>query len=95
MNQVKFQVEGVEGDFFCDADQLTGYRTLKQLALADKNPQGMFEALERIYMGHDEEYVERVGGMDGLAKLNDAATQAVKAKNSSGSSRASKRTGTK
>ena len=46
-------------------------------------------------MGNDEEYVERVGGMDGLAKLNDAATEAVKAKNSSASSRASKRTGAK
>lgn len=95
MTEVKFQVEGVEGDFFCDADQLTCYRTLKQLAFADHNPAGMFQALERIYMGHDEEYVERVGGMDCLPKLNDAATEAVKAKNSSGSSRASKRTGAK
>ena len=95
MNQVKFQVEGVEGDFFCDADQLTSDRTLKQFALADKYPAGMFEALERVYMGNDEEYVERVGGFDNLAALNDAATKAVKAKNSSGSSRASKGTGTK
>ncbi|OUP10999.1 hypothetical protein [Collinsella sp. An2] len=95
MNQVKFQVEGVEGSFFCDADQLTSYRTIKQFALGDKNPEGLFEALERVYMGKDEEYVDRVGGMDGLAKLNDAATAAVKAKNSSGSSRASRSTGTK
>lgn len=95
MNQVKFQVEGVEGDFFCDADQLTSYRTLKQFALAEKHPAGMFEALERVYMGNDEEYVERVGGMDNLAELNDAATKAVKAKNSSASSRASKRAGAK
>ena len=95
MNQVKFQVEGVEGDFFCDADQLMSYRTLKQFAFSDKNPAGFFDALERVYMGRDEEYVERVGGMDGLAKLNDAATEAVKAKNSSASSRASKRTGAK
>ena len=95
MNQVKFEVEGVEGDFFCDADQLMNYRTIKQLVFADINPTGMFQALERIYMGNDEEYVERVGGMDGLAKLNDAATEAVKAKNSSGSSRSSRGTGTK
>lgn len=95
MNQIKFKVDGVEGDFFCDADQLTDYRTVKQLALSEENPAGMFHALERIYMGNDEEYVERVGGMDGLSKLNDAATEAVKAKNSSASSRASKGTGAK
>lgn len=95
MNQVKFEVEGVEGDFFCDADQLMNYRTIKQLVFADINPTGMFQALERIYMGNDEEYVERVGGMDNLPKLNDAATAAVKAKNSSASSRASKGTGAK
>lgn len=95
MNQVKFQIEGVDGDFFCDADELTSYRTVKQLALSEENPAGMFHALERIYMGNDEEYVERVGGLENLSKLNDAATQAAKAKNSSGSSRASKGTGAK
>jgi hypothetical protein len=88
MNQVKFKVDGVDGDFFCDADQLTSYRTVKQLAFSEENPAGMFHALERIYMGNDEEYVERVGGMENLSKLNDAATEAVKAKNSSASSRA-------
>lgn len=95
MKQVKFQVDGVDGDFFCDADELTSYRTIKQFTLGNKNPSGLFEALERVYMGHDEEYVDRVGGMDGLRRLTDAATEAVKAKNSSASSRASKRTGTK
>lgn len=95
MNQVKFDVEGVDGDFFCDADELTSYRTVKQLAFSEENPAGMFHALERIYMGNDEEYVERVGGMENLPKLNDAATEAAKAKNSSGSSSASKGTGAK
>ena len=61
---------------------------MKQLAFSEENPAGMFHALERIYMGNDEEYVERVGGMENLSKLNDAATEAVKAKNSSASSRA-------
>lgn len=88
MNQIKFKVDGVDGDFFCDADQLTSYRTVKQLAFSEENPAGMFHALERIYMGNDEEYVERVGGMENLSKLNNAATEAVKAKNSSASSRA-------
>ena len=95
MDKVKFSVEGVGGEFECDADSLRDYRTLKQFALADKNPAGLFEALERVYMGRDEEYVERVGGMDGLAKLNDAAVEAAKAKNSSASPRASRGTGAK
>lgn len=95
MNQIKFKVDGVDGDFFCDADQLTSYRTVKQLAFSEENPAGMFHALERIYMGNDEEYVERVGGMENLSKLNDAATEAVKAKNSSASSRAWRGSGTK
>ncbi len=95
MDQVKFRVEGVEGDFFCDADELKSYRTVKQLSLAETRPDGMFEALERVYMGRDEEYVERVGGMERLHLLNDAAAEAAKAKNSSASSRASKGTGTK
>ena len=95
MNQVKFNVEGVEGDFFCDADELRSYKTLKQFALSEKNPAGLFDALERVYMGLDEEYVDRIGGMDNLGKLNDAAVEAAKAKNSSASSRASKGTGAK
>lgn len=92
MNQVEFQVEGIEGDFICDADELKSYRTLKQLSLSEKRPDGLFEALERIYMGKDEEYAERVGGFENLHMLNDAATEAAKAKNSQGSSRASKGT---
>lgn len=90
MNQVKFQIEGVEGDFFVDADELNNYRTIKQLSFSEKNPSGMFEAMERIYMGHDEEYANRVGGMDELGKLNDAAVTAVNAKKASVSSHASK-----
>lgn len=79
MNQVKFQVEGVKGDFFVDADELNNYRTMKALAFGDKNPAAMYEAYERIYMGHDEEYLERVGGMANVEKLNEAAGNAVRA----------------
>ena len=78
MNQVKFTVEGVKGEFFVDADELNNYRTMKALAMAEKNPVGFYEAIERIYMGNDEEYIDRVGGMDGLEKLNNAAAEAVK-----------------
>lgn len=81
MKSVKFQVEGVEGDFFVDADALNDYKTMKALALADKRPSGLYEALEKIYMGKDEEYAERVGGMSNLEKLNNAAAEAAQAKN--------------
>lgn len=81
MKSVKFQVEGVEGDFFVDADALNDYKVMKALALADKRPSGLYEALEKIYMGKDEEYAERVGGMSNLEKLNNAAAEAAQAKN--------------
>lgn len=81
MNQVKFQVEGVDGDFFVDADEMKNYRTVKAFALSEKQAAPMFEALERVFVGHDEEYVDRVGGVDNLASLLDAAAEAAKAKN--------------
>lgn len=81
MNQVKFQVEGVEGAFFVDADEMKNYRTVKAFALSEKQAAPTFEALERVFMGHDEEYVDRVGGVDNLASLLDAAAEAAKAKN--------------
>jgi len=92
MREVKFSVEGIEGEFSCDADQLTDYKTVKALACFAENPAGAFHAMERIYMGNDEEYMERVGGFGNMALLNDAATEAAKANNSSASSPASKGT---
>ena len=82
MTEIKFSVEGIDGDFFVDADEIKNYRTVKAMAMSDKDPAGFFAAMERIYMGHDEEYMDRVGGsMDELAVLNDAAAKAVDAKN--------------
>ena len=81
MKEIKFQVEGVEGDFFVDADALRDYRTIKAFALADANPAGFYAAMEKVYMGKDEEYAERVGGIDHIADLNTAAAEAVNAKN--------------
>lgn len=81
MRVVTFEVPGVEGEFACDADELSSYRTIKQFALGEEEPAGLFRALSRVYMGRDEEYVGRVGGMEGLGKLNDAAVEAAKAKN--------------
>lgn len=81
MKEIKFQVEGVEGDFFVDADEMKSYKTIKAFALSEKNAAPMFEAMERVFMRHDEEYVDRVGGMDNLSSLIDAAAEAAKAKN--------------
>lgn len=82
MTEVKFTVVGVKGDFFADADELKSYRTNKALAMAERDPASFYAALERIYMGRDAEYVERVGGdVDALAKLNEAAAEAVNVKN--------------
>lgn len=75
---IKFNVPDIEGDFFVDKQEMTSYRTIKALALSEENPAGMFLTLERLFDGKDEEYVERVGGVDNLAKLIDAATEAVK-----------------
>lgn len=82
MRKVEFTVEGVKGRFACDADELESYKTIKQFARGEEDPAGLFDAIERVYMGHDEEYVERVGGMTGLGRLNDAAVEACRAKNS-------------
>lgn len=78
MKEIKFHVEGIDGDFFVDADEVKSYRTCKAMALADKNPSAFYAAMERIYMGRDEEYADRVSGLEnGLAALNDAAAEAV------------------
>jgi hypothetical protein len=93
MTPVTFTIDGVEGDFTCDADEVKSYKTVKQFAMGDDNPAGVFEAMERIFPGHDEEYMERIGGdIESMNTLCNAAMEAVKAKNSSASSRASKST---
>ena len=63
-----------------DETALKQYGIQKKLAMGAKAPSGLFEALETIFIGHDEEYVEALGGgettMGGLIKavLEDAAT---------------------
>lgn len=95
MRKVTFCVEGYDGEFVCDADELTSYKTLKQFAQSETNPAGMFDALERVYMGHDEEYAERMGGVENMGALNDAAVAAVNAKKSQASSSRTKTAKTK
>lgn len=95
MRRITFTVEGVDGEFACDADEIRNYRTIKQIARLESDPAGFFSALERIYMGMDEEYVERVGGFEHIGSLNDAAALAAGSKNSLASSDASSGTETK
>lgn len=93
MELIEFTVDGADGTFEVDADALKSYKTMKQLAQAEANPAGMFEAIERIYAGRDEEYMERLGDVARIGELNDAAIKAVAgAKKSSASSPASKPT---
>lgn len=93
MREISFAVEGVEGEFVADYDELTSYRTNKQFANAANDTAGMFSAFERVFAGRDEEYVERVGGsVSDVYTLMEAAFEAAKAKNSQASSRTSSST---
>ena len=96
MNEITFAVPGYEGEFTADYDELTTYKTNKQFAMSEKNPVGMFEAFERVFAGHDEEYMERLGGsVESTGVLMQAAFEAAKAKNSQDSSSSSKGTAQK
>lgn len=93
MNKVKFTVESVEGEFFCDADEIRSYKTAKQLVNSDKDASLAFDVMERVFMGNDEEYVERIGGdVEDIQKLLAAAVEACGAKNSKASPSTSKST---
>lgn len=90
MREVKFTVDGVEGEFTCDADEVRSYKTAKQLSMADEDASLTFEIMERVFLGRDEEYVERLGGdVSQVQTLMTAAIGACGAKNTSASSRQS------
>ncbi|WP_077597874.1 hypothetical protein [Olsenella urininfantis] len=98
MKEVVFTVEGVEGEFSCDADQLTDYDTAKLMFNADGDMGAPFEVMERIFMGRDSEYMRRLGGnVSQIDTLVTAAMNAVgeDAKNSSASPQTSNATGAK
>ena len=95
MREIVFTIPDVEGEFSCDADEVKSYKTSKQLARGNEDPSGVFDVMERIFMGRDEDYIERLGGsVDCLNGLLAAALDAVgeDAKNSSASPRTSKPT---
>ena len=62
MTELTFTIPGIEGEFTADYDELTSYKTNKQFAKSETEPAGMFDAFERVFAGHDEEYMERLGG---------------------------------
>ena len=62
-----------------DEASLKKYSVQKKLAKGAKDPGGLFEALETIFVGKDEDYVEALGGGESVmgelikAVLEDAA----------------------
>lgn len=81
MTEIKFSVDGVDGEFAADLDELKSYKTVKQFARSETDPAGMMDAMERIFMGRDEEYIEALGGTSyDMRRLCDAAFEAAKAK---------------
>lgn len=96
MREIVFTIPTREGEFSCDADEVKSYKTSKQLARGNEDPSGVFDVMERIFMGRDEEYIERVGGgVEDMNELLNAAIGACKAKNSSASPQTSSATGAK
>lgn len=93
MKPVTFSIDGVEGEFTCDADEVRSYKTAKQLAKSEEDFGAAFEVMERIFCGNDEEYVDRLGGdVENIQTLLSEAIKACGAKNSPASSPASKGT---
>lgn len=77
---VKFECEGHE--FEASKTAIKSYRVQKQLARAKADPNGMMDAVERIFMGRDVEYVDALGGdAEKLEVLLSAAIAAANAKN--------------
>lgn len=94
MEKITFKLDGNE--YEADLDELKSYKTMKQFAQSESDPAGMFEAMGRIFMGRDEEYIDGLGGgASDMGRLCDAAFEAAKAKNSSGSPATSKATAKK
>lgn len=90
MDKVKFTVPGHDGEFTCDADQVKSYKVAKKLVRSDDDPSLLFECMEAIFCGNDEEYIDRLGGdVDEIGTLLQSAVEACAAKNSSASSQTS------
>lgn len=76
---VKFEYEGRE--YEADAAALRDYSVIKAVSKVESDPAGFFRAMERVFMGRDEEYAEKAGGTAGIGALFNAAAEAANAKN--------------
>lgn len=76
---VAFEYEGAE--YEADAAALRDYAVIKAVTRVDSDPAGFFGAMERVFMGRDEEYAAQAGGVGGIAELFSAAAEAANAKN--------------
>lgn len=76
---VKFEYEGAE--YEADAAALRDYSTIKAVSKVETDPAGFFDAMERVFMGRDEEYAAATGGTAGIGALFNAAAQAANVKN--------------
>lgn len=54
------EFEGHEFEY--DVAEAKDYRNLKRVMKAATNPSGLFDAMEKIFAGKDEEYAEVLGG---------------------------------
>ena len=57
---VAFEYEGAE--YEADAAALRDYAVIKAVTKVESDPAGFFGAMERVFMGRDEEYAARTGG---------------------------------
>lgn len=55
----KFKFKDLEVEY--DEAYIKGYSMEKALARGDKDPAGLFGALEKLYKGKDDEYAEALG----------------------------------
>lgn len=73
---IKFSHKGKE--FEADTKALTDYSMIKHIANVETDPAGYFAALEKVFIGRDEEYIAQLGGdASAMAGLYAAAAQAV------------------
>lgn len=65
-----------------DRKAAKSYRVVKAVVFAERDPAGMFDAADAVFVGRSDEYVERAGGtMEAFAGLLSAAIEAADVKN--------------
>ncbi len=77
---VGFEFDGKKYEVVAEAAK--SYKLCKRLSCPGKyGPDSFYAAIETLFDGHDEEYVEQAGGMFKLNDLISAALTAVGSKN--------------